>query len=82
MVLKRLRLRPLLVPQHRPEPGAGEPGLHEAGSDRLGPQAAWGQHVRAGPWETGPDQSLSDPQQLQTPGQVKVEPAHPELMQL
>lgn len=63
------------VPQHRPEQGAGEPSLHEAGSDRLCPQAAGGQHVWAGPWEAGPDQSLPDPEQLQTSGQVRV-PAH------
>lgn len=58
--------------QHRPEQGAGQPGLHEAGSDRLRPQAPGGQHVWAGPRETGPDQSLPDPEQLQASGQVSV----------
>lgn len=31
--------------QHCPEPGVSEPSLHEAGSDRLSPQAARGEHV-------------------------------------
>lgn len=61
----------LLCLQHRPEPGAGESSLHEAGSDRLGPPAPGGQHVWAGPRKTRPDQGIPDPQQLQTSGQVK-----------
>ena len=62
-----------LALQHGAEPGADQPSVHEAGFDGVGPQAAWGQHVRTRPRETGPDQGLSDPQQLPAPGQVRNE---------